>query len=194
MNYELPEWCCRAGRSTSYLFTFLLFHLFTLKHCCPIRIFSYGFRIEVYLRHTPYALKCYYSQIILQIYRISTNYELWIMNCLVGVVERRRSTSYSNPLIFSVIKCPKKEGLFRLQTRLLCTTNKACLQLKQGLFANQAVRKCETKCRRPLSTDTYATFKSTPYVSLFAIPTWHKPIHFNWLTNFIGRLRKLYGK
>ena len=36
--------CCRAGRSTSYLFTFLLFYLFTLKHCCPVKTFSYGFR------------------------------------------------------------------------------------------------------------------------------------------------------
>ena len=36
--------CCRARRSTSYLFTFLLFYLFTLKHCCPVKTFSYGFR------------------------------------------------------------------------------------------------------------------------------------------------------
>ncbi len=30
-NWQLAQ-CCRAGRSTSYLFTFLLFYLFTLKY------------------------------------------------------------------------------------------------------------------------------------------------------------------
>ena len=44
MNYELLVWCCRARRSTSYLFTLLLFYSFTLKYCCPVKTFSYGFR------------------------------------------------------------------------------------------------------------------------------------------------------
>ena len=68
------------------------------------------------------------------------------MNCELWIVWLVLSSGDARPPIvthwFSVLSsAPKKEGLFRLQTRLLCTPKKACLQLKQGLFANQAVRK-----------------------------------------------------
>ena len=61
-----------------------------------------------------------------------TNHEFRIMNCLPGVVERdaRPPIFIHNPLIF-------KKVTTGLQTSLVCTQKKSCLDSKEALFASQ---------------------------------------------------------